>query len=401
MEKGKLRLTVVLLLGLTVFGVPLMILGPALLSIARSFGFEPADRAISLVWPFLFLSWVVMPPLCAPLSNLLGKRRFLMAAAVTAIAGMVLMSLAKSLSVVYVANFILGCGGMCFQIIGTSALFDLFPQSRASAVTLSQTVSGGFALVVPPFVNFVVGPKVGWDWHYIYLGFAAIPLAVLAVVSTQQFPQAAPERTNFRAVANLFKMPFFLFMGFAMLVYGTIEQSIGNWLPAYMEKDLLVAAGLAALPSTFYSITMMLGRVIGGAARLADRIPYSLTIIYSSILGMGAIYLGAATTNPAVAGISFAMLGMLICLIWPAILAAAIDTTGEDSTTVMGGIIFFGGTGALLGAFFIGPLTEVLGSMRLAFRTVLVPCAVLVIIFFFVHLATRGKAAVAPARTEG
>ena len=395
MEKGKLRLTVVLLLGLLVFGVPLLILSPALLSIARTFGMTREDMAP--IWAWFFLSWVVTPPLCAPLSNLLGKRRFLVIAALIAAAGLILMGSATTFRVVCVAQFVLGFGGMCFQIIGTSARFDLYPRSRASAITLAMTVGGVFALIVPPVVSGLL--EGDYPWQNIYYYTAALPLFVLIFVSIQRFPQAPAERTDFRAVAGLFKMPFFLLMGFAMLVYGIIEQAIPAWLPSYMEQDLKAVGIWAGLPLSLYGVSMTAGRLIAGGARIADRVPYFVSIIFSTLLGMVGIGLGLASDNPILAGISLGFVGFLICLIWPAILSAAIDTTGKDSTTVMGGIIFFGGTGCLLGTYFMGPLTKAFGSMRLALGTLMVPALILLIIFVPLYFA-KGRGGSATTDTD-
>jgi MFS family permease len=390
MEKGKIKLTVVLLLGMLIFGVPGLIGSPALLSMAHTFGLSREDMAPLFLG--LFLSWVITPPLCAPLSNLLGKRNFLVLGALVATAGICLMGTAKTLTTAACANFIMGFGGMCFQIIGISALFDLYPKSRASAVTLSQTVGAVFTLVVPPLVSQLVSTPGGVPWQHIYFYAALLPLVVLIFVSTQHFPQAPSEQTNFRAVGKLFTLPFFWLMGISMLVYGIIEQGIPAWLPSYMGQDLKAVGIWAGLPLSLYGLSMTGGRLIAGAAKIADRVPYYTSIIVSTLLGMAVIGIGVATTNPILAGISLGMVGFVICLIWPAILSAAVDTTGKDTTTVMGGIIFFGGTGALLGSYFMGPLTTAMGSMRLALSTLEIPGLILLLIFLTLLIATRGKA---------
>ena len=388
METGRTRLTVILLLGLMFFGLPLFILPVVLVRMADSFNLT-RDQMGPIYLGF-FLSWVVTPPLCAPLSNLLGKRNFLMIGSLVAIGGLVLMGFAKDITTAGIADFLMGYGGMSFQIIGISALYDFFPQSRASAVALSQTVGIVFALAIPPLAGHLV--DIGVEWRYLFLASAVMPFVLLALVSTLRFPPKAAEQTNFRAVASLFKMPFFLLMGFAMLVYGIIEQGIPTWLPSYMQKDLGQSGFWAALPLSLYNFSMPAGRLLAGGAKIADRVPYFVSIIFSTLLGMAAIALGVATTNPYVTGISLGMVGMLICLIWPAILAAAVDTTGKDSTTVMGGIIFFGGTGALLGSFFMGSLSKAFDSMRLALATLEIPGFLLLVIFLAVYVGSRRRA---------
>ena len=58
---------------------------------------------------------------------------------------------------------------------------------------------------------------------------------------------------------------------------------------------------------------------------------------------------------------------------------------------MMGGIIFFGGTGALIGAYLMGPLTTAFGSMRSALSTLEIPGFMLLAIFIPLYISSRRK----------
>ena len=132
-------------------------------------------------------------PIVGRLSDIHGRRLFLLLGLVVFSAGSILLGFSESMTQVVVFRAVQGAGGGAVMTCCYVSVADLFrPQDRGRFHGILSAVYG---------VSFVVGPVLGgfladalsWQWAFLIIGLAGIPVLAL---TARVFPKPAAPREN-------------------------------------------------------------------------------------------------------------------------------------------------------------------------------------------------------------
>jgi sugar porter (SP) family MFS transporter len=161
-------------LGGLLFGYDTGVISGAILFIKDDFGLSPFWQGA--VVAVLLLGAMVGAAVAGPLSHRLGRRKLIIAAAVTFTVGALIAAAAPSAGVLIAARFVLGLAVGCAALVVPMYLSEIAPTEIRGAVgSMNQMM-----IVVGILVAFIVNALLAssGDWR-LMLGLAAVPSLVL------------------------------------------------------------------------------------------------------------------------------------------------------------------------------------------------------------------------------
>lgn len=158
-----------------------------------------------------------------------------------------------------------------------------------------------------------------------------------------------------------------------------VEGAMADWSGVYLTRVLHTTTAFAALGYAAFSLTMMIGRLMGDTLTNAFK-PASIVRAggFTAVLGFLTLVLAK---HPAIGIIGFAVVGVGLSNIIPIIFGTAGNMPGIATGTGIAGVATIGYTASLAGPPMIGFIAEET-SLRVAF---------LVIMFFIGTLVFTGK----------
>jgi EmrB/QacA subfamily drug resistance transporter len=141
-------------------------------------GFE-LYAAVTTVY---LLATTIVVPIVGKLSDLYGRKPFLLAGVVIFIGGSALCGAAQTMTQLVLFRGLQGIGGGFSQAMAFTTIADLFPPSRRGRVSGMLGAVFGLASVIGPAVGGVLTDGPGWRWcFYVNIPIGALALAILAV----------------------------------------------------------------------------------------------------------------------------------------------------------------------------------------------------------------------------
>jgi EmrB/QacA subfamily drug resistance transporter len=179
-KKGNVKLVVAgLLLGLFMASLDQTIVSTAMTTIIKKLGgFE------SFIWVYsaYMIAMVVSTPIIGKLSDMYGRKRFMLMGLVLFIGGSILCGIAQNMDQLIVYRAIQGIGGGALMPIVFTIIFDLFPaEKRGKMMGLFGAVFG---------ISSVFGPILGgaitdnWSWRWIF--YINVPIGLLSILFIAQ-----------------------------------------------------------------------------------------------------------------------------------------------------------------------------------------------------------------------
>ena len=324
------------------------------------------------------------------LADRFGPRPLILAAALTAGAGLALTSRIDQLWMGYLTYGVaVGLASGCTFIPIVALVSGWFERRRNAAIGLTVSGIGCGVLFVVPMVGLLIH-RWGWRTSYLILGIASALLLILCATIIER-PPAPPMRTRTR-LGDVARTPAFIMLCLA----GTLAN-VGTFIPFVYLPDFAqtqhVSAVAAASLIGIIGGASVIGRLgLGGASdRFGVLALYKLTllmigisyamwfvpvsytslVIFAVLLGIG--YGGSVALCPAVVVELFglhglgAMLGVIYggsafsSLAWPPLAGAIVDRTGSYS-----GVALLGGGCGVLSFVLLYPVSRRRVSSRAA-----------------------------------
>jgi MFS family permease len=176
-------------------------------------------------------------PIAGKLTDRLGPRSVLAAAAGVYAFGLVLAASAPTMLMLVIARFVQGIGGGGLYVVSLATVAKTYPERirpRVMALLASMWILPG--LVAPP-VGALIAETVGWRWAFV-APLPLIGLAVAMVVPALRGVRVSEERSRLPIVASLVLM-----LGAGSLLAGLTDLSV--WSIPLISGGLVVT--LAAL----------------------------------------------------------------------------------------------------------------------------------------------------------
>jgi MFS family permease len=147
------------------------------------------------------------------------------------------------------------------------------------------------------------------------------------------------------------------------------EDSVANWSALYLRQDLGMSAGIGALAYTFFSVTTLVGRLVGDT--IINRFGVVRVLRIGSALAAAGIGGGVLVNQPWSILLGYAIVGAGISIVVPVTYRAAGSVPGIAPGDAVAAVASLGYMGFLLGPPMIGAISDLL-SLRIALGLVAV-----------------------------
>ena len=372
----------VALIFLTFFVISLLtnIIGPLVPDIIRSFHLNLTMVALL---PFaFFIAYGVMSIPTGMLLERFREKPVMIAAFLLAFAGALLFSLAPRYATAILSLFLIGAGMAALQVaINPLLRVSGGEEHYASNSVLAQLAFGGASFLSPLIYSYfvrnlgrpgsegkaliglmskIVPPSL--PWVAVYWVFAAIAVAMIAVLALTRFPLVArkdEERAAAWAVHKaLFKKKVVLLYFLGIFAYVGSEQGIANWisqfLMTYHGYDPRTVG--ATRVSLFWGL-MTVGGVLGVILlKFLDN-----RVVLLAFSSADVVFLTLALFGPGpLALVMFPLMGFAAAVMWPIIFSLALNSVSEHHGS-FSGILCTGVIGGALVPLAIGRLGDMFG----------------------------------------
>jgi MFS family permease len=201
----------------------------------------------------------------------------------------------------------------------------------------------------------------GASWAAALVLSAAVQFAAALLSRRSDSLVAAPPRSEARPALSLtvfVRAPLLAFPTLVLLSSFFIEGSMDVWSVIYLRRTLDASTLTGAASFAAFALAMAAGRTF--AARILFGLGYRQTILFSGLGSMIAGVVIVTTTEPAVAGAAFLVLGFTVAAAAPAAFGLA-GGFGLDSGVVVAAMTSVGYAGFVIGPPLLGRLADEVG----------------------------------------
>ena len=332
-------------------------------------------------------------------SDRLGRRAYLIGAAVAFGAGIVGLALSGSYAALLPTLVVLYSFSGLYDVGINAVAVDLERISgRRFMSYLHAAFSGG---AMAGAVGAGALRQAGVDYRLVYLTLLLPLVALVAAFAAARFPRPRADGERPLDGASPVEAPEVkgevkgdeagrwgpyrsgpLLLVAAIACLGLLaEGEMEHWSGIYLRDTLGLAAIVGGSGVAVFYGAMALGRLAGGW--LVGRMGNRHTLLVSGGLAAGGMLLALATTNPALVVGGFLLVGLALAAVAPVAFSVAGDLVPERAGSAVSVVTTVGYGGFLLGPPLVGGLAEVVG-LRAALGVVAV--AGLAIFLLSLHL---------------
>jgi fucose permease len=342
-----------LLLGVFLAGI-----GPVLAELSAQTASSLA--AIGGVLTFVFLGSVIALIVAGPLTDRLGHKPVLVTSLVVLFAGIVGITTAQALPVMFLLALIAGLGQGGVDVGTNLVVADAAPGNSTSALNVLHFFFGAGAFVGPAFIGLAIalsgsGLPVHWGAAGLFLVLALANAAFLQGGLPQQ-PRAgsSPDAsTGF----EVYLSPLLWLMGALMLVYVGVEFGLGSWISTYMNISTGMTAQYGAWVTSVYWAALALGRLAGAlASRKLTRFRLLAAALGGSFLGGIGLFASHGVVYPTV--LCLAWIAFAYGTVYPTTVALAASAFASGRGKAVSVLVAMGSIGAATLPLLAGSLLE-------------------------------------------
>jgi fucose permease len=297
-----------------------------------------------------------------PLTERIGRRRVLVAAAILHGLGIASFGLAPTWGLFVASALLAGLGGGGLDGGSNGLYLDLFRTGRGRAMNLLHLFFSIGALSAPLVVGTLI--EGGVAWQSVFVGSALAPLALAAWYALAAMPSGRATTSSTsgmdgaprsRPLPSGLGLPIAL-LAVAMATYVASEVGVSSWLVRFLEPAPLSTATLGL--SLFWG-GLALGRLVSSA--IADRFDHvhftTACAVLLSVALIGAIVVPALPVSIAL----FALCGAASGPIFPMVQAIGGERYVDRSAAVSSLLTGFGVVGGTLYPALMGVLSVTVG----------------------------------------
>jgi fucose permease len=360
--------TVLLHVGFVLTGIYQVLLGPVLPALVHRWGLT--DSQAGLFFAAQFLGAVLSNFLSGWLIPRFGFRTAFVggfALMGTGVAFVLHGSWMLALLAVFVFGF-----GIGFLTSGTNLwIGEAYASAGSGALSLVNFSWAVGAVACPFIVQFMQSPA---RLHDLLMGLAVAAALLGAVVAATPADLVELRRagsiSNSSAPIEIPRDYYAVAFVILLFLYEGAEASLGGWLAMY-SRELSIVGRLQAgvIAPSFFWAGMMVGRFLGSAIlkKVSSQLVVEASVacaLLSSILLLFSPSLVPLFAEAFVAGIGCA-------LVYPVLVARAIERYGVAARTVMGPMLAISGFGPALMPWLVGVIASHFGNLKAGLGVVL------------------------------
>ncbi len=349
---------------MTQHGMILLLLGPLVPSIMRTFGIGEGVAGVLLsAGSFGFM---LGPLLAGVFIDKSGIRAAFAIGTVVEIVFLALLGVSPLFIVAVVANFLMHFGA-AFVETGANVLPTQIRTNR-SAHSIMNLVHVFFSVgaFLGPFLIGIYIDATGL-WRPVFM-FALIPTtALLLQTLVTRLPHLEPAVGSPPApsiIGEALKSRTTLFGAASLMCYVGAEVGISSWVVHYLEQVQRLPTVQAASGLSTLWIFIMIGRYVN--AVLGNRLSSRTLVVFSSIGGFAGVMLFIVLEGPLPAFLLLAWVGMCLSGVFPNIMGELNKLAPGRTGTVTAVLMIGAASGAMLFQWFVGFIAESI-SLQAAF----------------------------------
>jgi len=394
------RTIIIILVNLIFFEVGLMVavIGSIIPDIIKSFNLSLT--AASYLPLSYYLSFAVLAIPAGLFIEKYSYKKVLLTAYSLGIIGIFLFAFFQNYPIAILSLFLIGCSLTVAQV----AVFPLLREACGAEKlpfhsTFNQFLYGAGAFASPflytYFLKLSSDPHSLWAliiefvhpgialWANIYWLFLLFFLITIVIIALIKFPPvllSSDEKLgNWSSFKTLLTNKYVVFYFIALFAYVACEQGNANWMMQFLSTFHAIdtiTTGPVVLSS--YWILLAAGCVVG---MLLLRYLHSKTVLLIftilAILAFSVATLGGKTLSLY----AFPMVGLFHSVMWPLILAMAMNSITKFHGS-LSGILFAASSGGAFGSFMVGSIGDSYG-LRIGLLFLFVCYAVILSVFFW------------------
>jgi len=262
--------------------------------------------------------------------------------------------------------------GFGFLDIGMNALASkVFVTKAALLMNLLHSFYGIGAVISPSVAGFIVR-NTEFGWRSVYLFSLPLVLLLIVLAAFARFPRDGREAgaggtevsdttkgvTEHKSFFDALKTPMVWLLALSLGIAVVIETNTPNWGPLYFHDvygfDPTIEG--AAFLSTFF-LLFTLGRLLCGP--FVEKIGYVRSLLGVSLITLVVFALGFSLGARGI--FVLPVLGFLVALFWPTLMAVAIVSFGRDAPIYASAMIAIAGIINTTMQFVVGLINRVIG----------------------------------------
>ena len=326
-----------------------------------------------------------------------GVKRSLLSGFLCSILGALLVYVMPGYVTIGAALFLVYAAFGFFEVGVNALATQVFTSRAALLMSLLHFFYGAGAVIGPKAAGFLINTA-GFSWRHIYLFTLPLALALFIPALLTRFPSGpgenAPSGPDGEAGAEkslsfpgALKLPMVWAFSVMLGLMEVVEFSSANWGGLYFQDvyGLDPRTDGAAFIANFY-ILFTVSRLVSGFA--IEKIGYMRSLF---VAGFATVFIYALGFGLGVRGIwALPVLGFFIAIMWPTVMALAMNFFGKQAPVITSAIIVLSGAINSAIQFVVGLTNRFVGTAW-GFRSCLGYAVVLVAVLFFVNSRMRRR----------
>jgi fucose permease len=265
----------------------------------------------------------------------IGKRMMLNIGMLVTACGLLVPFFVYSFAMVLFGFALLGIGNTIVQVSANPLLVDVVPSNRTSSfLSFSQFVKAVGSMIGAPLAGWFA-LKFG-DWKLLFLVFGIVSVLSVLWLGATKIEERRSEgiKVTFGTAFSLLGNGFILMMVLSIFLVVGIDVGFNSNSGQILMKQFGIDPTAAESGRSVYFFGRMLGTFAG--ALLLTRLSSKSFLMWTSLLGIVALFAMTMVTIPAAAWVLVFLTGMFVANIWPLIFSIAVEKYPERSNEISG-----------------------------------------------------------------
>lgn len=237
------------------------------------------------------------------------------------------------------------------QIVSNSVITEIHPNEKGKYLNLLNFSYGIGAMIGPAYSGKLIGSGFKWQLNYYTAAILILILMICFVIFNFNIKNKKKKSISGKfSIINLKLNKSDIIYFIIIAIYVMLEMGIGIWLIEYLQKIKLLSIVTSSIYLSIFFGLIATGRFFGSF--IIEKFNYITVLLFSSIMASICILVGIL--GPVQTASLLPVSGIFLSIIYPTTAAIISGNSSNNKYTTFGLLMFFSGTGGMIGPFIIG-----------------------------------------------